>query len=459
MVTTKLMEMRNSGPCALDIQVSQINDALVQATEEVRPKTVKRHRKARLNVWTQEIKEALSDKKKAFWEWKQNNRPNHEGNVFVTNKKLTTRYLRKLCRMESANVRGAARQQILDARTSDTKMFHKLIDKQRGKVNFCVSELHVGKSTYSTSSGVLQGWREHFSKLATPDSTMNSDSAYQKLIKTEMPQIVDICTHISRTSTASESVTVEEVKEAVLSLNKGKSADVYGIVAEHILYGGDYLLHELTTIINSLFAAGEIPDTLKLGILTPVYKRKGLNTEAKNYRGITILPVITKVLEAVLRSKIQPIINAQQNPLQRGFTKNSSPMNCSLIIEESLREQRDRRQLLYIAFLDAKSAFAVVNHDSLMRKLYHKGVEGAPWLLIRSLHEGSATAVKWEGAISEPFQVHQGVKQGGVLSTDLYKVYNNGSLDRLAVTKGGFHIGEICCAAPTCADDTSPMSD
>ena len=133
-------------------------------------------------------------------------------------------------------------------------------------------------------------------------------------------------------------------------------------------------------------------------------------------------------------------------------------MNCSLIIEESLRGQRDRRQPLYIAFLDAKSAFDVVNHDSLMRKLYHMGVEGVPWLLIRSLHEGSATAVKWEGSISEPFHVHQGVKQGGVLSTDLYKVYNNGSLDRLAVTKGGFLIGKICCVAPTCAD-TFPLSD
>ena len=104
-------------------------------------------------------------------------------------------------------------------------MFHKLIDTHRGKVNFCVSELHVGESTFSTSSGVLQGWRDHFRKLATPDSTMNSDPAYQKLIKTEMPQIVDICTHISKTPTASESVTAEEVEEVVLSLNKGKAAD------------------------------------------------------------------------------------------------------------------------------------------------------------------------------------------------------------------------------------------
>ena len=68
MVTTKLMEVRNAGPCTLDIHVRQINDALVKAAEEVRPKTVTWHRKARLNMWTQEIKEALSSKKKAFWE-------------------------------------------------------------------------------------------------------------------------------------------------------------------------------------------------------------------------------------------------------------------------------------------------------------------------------------------------------------------------------------------------------
>ena len=458
-VTTKLLEMCCDDSFTLDTQERKINDVLVEAVNEVKPKAVKRHRKARLKVWTPEIKSAINAKKKAFWEWKQHSRPNQEGNIYMLNKKLATRHLRRLCRVESASVRGAARQQILDARASDTKTFHKLIDKQRGRLSLCVNELHVGDATYSTASGVLQGWREHFSNLATPDPTTKCDHVYQELVRTEVPEIADICTHISKSAPTTDSVTAEEVEMAISSLNKGKAADAYGVVAEHILYGGDQLLHMLTRVVNRLFTAGMIPDSLKLGILTPVYKRKGLNTEAKNYRGITILPVITKILEAVLRSKIQPIIDKHQNALQRGFTKNSSPMNCSLIIEESLREQRDRHQPLYITFLDAKAAFDVVCHDSLLRKLYHMGVEGAPWLLIRSLHEGSTTAIKWEGSISEPFQVHQGVKQGGVLSTDLYKVYNNRSLDRLAITRGGFRIGEICCAAPTCADDTAPMSE
>ena len=92
----------------------KINYILVQATDEVRPKSVKRHRKARLNVLTSEIGLAVSAKKKALWEWKQNKRPDQSNNVFVANKKATTKRLRKLCRVESAKARGADRQQILD---------------------------------------------------------------------------------------------------------------------------------------------------------------------------------------------------------------------------------------------------------------------------------------------------------------------------------------------------------
>ena len=65
-----------------------------------------------------------------------------------------------------------------------------------------------------------------------------------------------------------------------------------------------------------------------------------------------------------------------------------------------------------------------------MRKLYHIGVDGVEWSVVHSLHEGAVSAVKWEGAVTEQFDVGQGVRQGGILITDLYKVYGNGLLDR-----------------------------
>ena len=145
--------------------------------------------------------------------------------------------------------------------------------------------------------------------------------------------------------------------------------------------------------------------------------------------------------------------------MQRGFTKHSSPMNCSLILEEYIRENKDLKKDSYIAFLDAKAAFDVVHHPSMMRKLFHIGVEGVTWNLIYSLHRRAQTVVRWCDQTSEPFEILQEVRQGGVLSTDLYKVYSNPLLDRVTGLLTGGMVGDVCCAAPACADDVTFTSD
>ena len=136
------------------------------------------------------------------------------------------------------------------------------------------------------------------------------------------------------------------------------------MTAEHFIYGGDELLMATVDIINSLYRVGEMTDCLKVGVLTSIFKKKGSATEAKNYRGITIRPTITKILETVLREVIRPTVEEVQSGLQRGFTQNASPMNCSLLLEEIVRESKDHKEPLYMAFLDVKAAFDVVSHES-----------------------------------------------------------------------------------------------
>ena len=149
---------------------------------------------------------------------------------------------------------------------------------------------------------------------------------------------------------------------------------------------------------------------MKTGVLTPVFKKKGLHTDAKNYRGITILPTVTKILEAVLKDTIRPAVAAVQNNLQRGFTQNSSRMNGSLILEEVIRESKDTKQPLYVAFLDVK---AVVYHESILRKLFHIGIDGKEWSLVQSLHQDASSVIKWDGAISEHFQYSRASDRAG----------------------------------------------
>ena len=119
---------------ALDAEIRKLNQILVKASEHAGPVRVVKPRRAKLKTWTPEIKQAIQIKKRAFKKWKLASRPNDAGNMLVMNKKLTTSYLRRLCRVESARCREQTRKQILDAKSSDMKLFYRLVNKQRGKL-------------------------------------------------------------------------------------------------------------------------------------------------------------------------------------------------------------------------------------------------------------------------------------------------------------------------------------
>ena len=174
-----------------------------------------------------------------------------------------------------------------------------------------------------------------------------------------MLEVLDICKSL-QAENPEDYITEQQVDKALKSMNRGKAADIHGVTVEQLLHGSNSLLQKTTDIINSIFRFGRVTEALSIRTLTPVFKKKGLSTAAKNYRGISILPIITKVVKTLLRDRIQLAIEAQQNSLQRGFTKRSSPMNCSLVVEKTVREYKDRCRPIYIAFLDAKSAFDVV---------------------------------------------------------------------------------------------------
>ena len=71
------------------------------------------------------------------------------------------------------------------------------------------------------------------------------------------------------------------------------------------------------------------------------------------------------------------------------------------------------------------------------------GIEGNLWLLFDMLHTDCSSKIKWKGEFSEPFPVTKGVRQGGILSAEEYKHYNNPLLDILTNSNIGAHIGTI----------------
>jgi hypothetical protein len=141
----------------------------------------------------------------------------------------------------------------------------------------------------------------------------------------------------------------------------------------------------------------------------------------------------------IARNNFRTILTKQQSPLQRGFTTNTSPLNATVVTEEVYREYSDRKAPFYLALLDAKSAIDVVDIDILMRKLFLLGVQPSTRKIIDELHHNTKTCVKWKQT-SETFSSHQGVKQGGLLSAELYKLYIEDLLKTYENSKLGCHM-------------------
>ena len=91
--------------------------------------------------------------------------------------------------------------------------------------------------------------------------------------------------------------------------------------------------------------------------------------------------------------------------------------------------------------------------------MFFSGIQGDLWLLLHNSFIVGQSSDKWKNQVSEPFLISQGVRQGGILSTDEYKCFINDLLNRLQDTGLGAKIGTLNCPSPTCADDVALVSN
>ena len=85
---------------------------------------------------------------------------------------------------------------------------------------------------------------------------------------------------------------MKEVETAINGIKKGKAADIFWRTVEKLIYGGNELISFIHSIICAIFKTGKVPDSVRTGMLSLVFKNKGGNISVKIYRGKTVLPVV-----------------------------------------------------------------------------------------------------------------------------------------------------------------------
>ena len=220
------------------------------------------------------------------------------------------RELRQLQRQAHASKKDNMISDIMQASENDSKTFHKLIRMQRSNSNINTDILILDGTKY-TEDELMDGWKTHFEKLATPSMNDSFDVEWQNLSKLQN-YIITTSNNIKIPITPT---TGKEVMNAIEKLNTGKSADENGIQAEHFRNANEELTPLLCEIINKIFQDLDIPDSMKSGILTPVLKKGKDKNIPGNYRGIVVTNTFSKILESIIKDRLEKQLKKTQNPL------------------------------------------------------------------------------------------------------------------------------------------------
>ena len=178
---------------------------------------------------------------------------------------------------------------------NDSRVFYRLIGEQRKGSNTLLQTLVVNGTELESPDEIRKGWAEHFQELATPLSNPKFDEQYKQMVDADVQKKEEESSPI-------DPVSVKEVKTALKRLNNNKAEDIMGLTAEHCKLAGHELSDFLTCFLNYVIDTGTVSMVLKEGILTPIFK-KGDPSNPGNYRGITVTPVLLKILEHIINAR------------------------------------------------------------------------------------------------------------------------------------------------------------
>lgn len=203
-----------------------------------------------------------------------------------------------------------------------------------------------------------------------------------------------------------------------------KSGNIHDISGKFLKLSVSYVSCILSNLFNHCFFSGIFPDKFKYANITPVYK-KGTTTDITNYRPISVIENISKLLESLMHKRLSNFFNESNllNSNQYGFRKKKNTEMAIFTVLERIIPAFENRNYAICVFLDFSACFDTISREILLEKLYRYGCRDKSLDLITSYFYGRKQRVNFENASSRWMEQTIGVIQGsknGPLWYDLY---------------------------------------
>lgn len=198
------------------------------------------------------------------------------------------------------------------------------------------------------------------------------------------------------------------------------------------IYNGEELVPRtgfakwLFTLVLKIWETGEIPECQEVSVTVPVPKKGDLR-DPDNYRGISLLGGIVKLVAKIVAMKVANI--AERRGLiskeQAGFrSREECVAQATTLYEVVRRRQLDNRKT-YVCFIDFAKAYDKVPHEGLIDKIQRIGIGGRLLSMIRGLYKNPRICVRTQSGTTNAVPYLCGVRQGCPSSPILFDLYIN----------------------------------
>lgn len=405
---------------------NKLRSNILEAAEEAMGKRkIYKSRKRNTKPWfTIEVKDLAAEKRKAYTQHR---------NKVITYEQYKT-------------VRNRVNTKIQEIKRKywekfSTDMEHDMYGGQKKIWKMLRSRKKPVNEYIQISKITTEEWEKHFHNLYVNSTTTTpEDTEEQEIIEENMTKWT---------------ITREKIKETTTKLKNRKAPGLDNIHNELIKYGGEELLEELHTFYNKIATLKKIPEEWRKSITIPIFK-KGSKAEPKNYRGITLLSTVLKLLTKIIADEVTQTGISEE---QQGFRQNRSTIDAIFILRQITEKSIEFNKTAFMCFIDLKQAFDKVRLRDVLRTLKKRNVDPTIIKIIKELNTGNTAVIKTNNTLSKTIPVLSGIRQGDSLSPILFNVIMDEIIKDVKTAGRGYRLGNKEIKIVCYADDAVIISE